>query len=181
MLQLRVEQDYRDHLGPDEVYPGLTEHEAAQAAVAERRNNLRAPVIKSGKIVVGEGSSQSVFNCLVLDESPSGVLVDLGTLVILPAEVKVQFSGGATYLARRRWGVGSRVGLEFIGGQIVTTETSERMLKVADVLERQGVVAAVGTLRGARFFDHEELRKVGEALEAAYYRMEAILTGKQSI
>jgi hypothetical protein len=92
----------------------------------------------------------------------------------------LQLSGGATYLARRRWGLGTRVGLEFLGGQIITGETALRMMKISDVLQTQGVVAAVGTLRGARFFDHVELRKAAEDSEAAYYRLEAILTGRQS-
>jgi len=178
MMQRNLLDNYMDRLGPDEVYPGLTEREAAQAALAERRSASRAPVIKSAKIMVGDSMSQSIFNCLVLDESATGVLVDLGTLVILPAEVTVQLGGGGTYLARRRWGVGTRVGLEFIGSQIVSDETASRMGKIAGLLQAQGIGAAIGTLRAARFFDHAELRKAAEDAESAYYRLEAILTGR---
>jgi hypothetical protein len=77
--------------------------------------------------------------------------------------------------------MGSRVGLELIGGQIISGETALRMMKMADVLQTQGVTAAVGTLRGARFFDHAELRKAAEECQAAYDRLEAILTGRQAI
>jgi len=178
MLPNKLYANDTDRLGPDDVYPGLTEREATQAAIAERRSASRVPVIKSAKIIVGESPSQSVYNCLVLDESPNGVLVDLGTLIILPAEVMLQIGGGATYLARRRWGVGTRVGLEFMGGQVISGETALRMMKIADVLHTQGVTAAVGTLRGARFFDHVELKKAAEECEAAYHRLEAILTGR---
>lgn len=47
--------------------------ETTQSMLAERRNVTRIPVIKSAKLVVGEGYSQGVYNCLVLDESPGGI------------------------------------------------------------------------------------------------------------
>jgi len=181
MLQHKTHNAYLDHLGPDEVYPGLNEREAAEAALAERRFSSRLPVIKSAKIIVGSGASQSIFNCLILDESPTGVLIDLGTLIILPAEVTLQMNGGGTYLTRRCWGMGTRAGLEFVGGQIISADTANRMQKVAELLESQGVGAAVGTLRSSRFFDHAELRRAAEDAEAAYARLEAILTGRTAM
>ena len=54
-----------------------------------------------------------------------------------------------------------------------------RMRKMADVLQAQGVVGAVATLRAARFFDHAELRRAAEEAEAAYFRFEAILSGRE--
>ncbi len=99
---------------------------------------------------------------------------------ILPDEVTLQLNTGATYRARRAWGVGTKAGLEFIGGQIVTDETAQRMLKTGDVLKTQGVPAAVATLRAARFFDHSELRKLAEEAEAVYFRLEAMLAGKHT-
>jgi hypothetical protein len=151
------------------------------AILAERRNAARIPVIKSAKIACGEGASKGVFNCLVLDESDKGVLVDLGTLVNLPDEVTLQFGGGATYVARRRWSAGTKAGLEFVGAQVITGETALRMMKLADILLTQGTIAAVSTLRASRFFDHAELRRAAEEAEAAYLRLEAILTGQQFI
>jgi hypothetical protein len=147
--------------------------------ISERRNASRVPVIKSAKISVGLGGAQGIFNCLVLDESQSGVLVDLGTMVNLPDEVTLHMNSGATYLARRCWSAGTKAGLAFIGGQIVTGETVMRMRKMADVLQAQGVVGAVATLRAARFFDHAELRRAAEEAEAAYFRFEAILSGRE--
>ena len=93
----------------------------------------------------------------------------------------LQLGGGATYQAKRRWSVGTKAGLEFAGGQIMTAETSMRMARMADILQRQGVTAAVATLRAAHFFQHEELRRVAEAAEAAAQTLEAVLTGHQPI
>ena len=151
------------------------------AALAERRGGSRRPVIRSAKIFTSANGGSGVFNCLILDQSNAGVLVDMGTLAELPEEVMLQMSGGASYLARRCWAAGTKAGLEFIGGQILTEETSQRMARIADVLQRQGVAAAVATLRTARFLDHEELRRIAEAAEAAVQRLEAVLTGQEPI
>ncbi len=151
------------------------------AALAERRGDSRRPVIRSAKIFIGANGGGGVFNCLILDQSSAGVLVDMGTLAELPEEVTLQMSGGASYLARRCWAVGTKAGLEFIGGQIVTEETSQRMARIAEVLQRQGVGAAVATLRAARFLDHDKLRQIAEAAEAAVQRLEAALTGQEPI
>ena len=156
---------------------GVTE-KSTRAAQVERRAVSRVPVIKSAKILCGEGASQSIYNCLILDESATGVLADLGTLVPLADEATLQMNGGPTYLVRRRWAVGTKAGLEFIGGQIISEETATRMKKIADLLQSQGVPAAVCTLRGARFFEYEELRRAAEDTEAAFRRLEALLNGK---
>lgn len=157
---------------------GRVEHLALKepAGSADRRGAPRAPVIRSAKLTLGPG--QGVLDCLVLDESPSGLMVDLGALLPLPEEVTVHLQGGATYLARRRWMAGTKAGLEFIGAQIITGETALRMMKLADVLHAQGLRAAVATLRAARYFDQPELRRIADEAEAAYLRLEAMLTGR---
>ncbi|HQT46504.1 MAG TPA: hypothetical protein PLY97_04705 [Acidocella sp.] len=131
--------------------------------------------------MLGAGYEHGAYNCLVLDESATGVLVDMGMVVNLPEEVTVQLQGGGTYLARRRWAVGSKAGLEFIGGQRITSDVALRMAKIADVLNIQGVVPAVATLRAARFFDNAELRRAAEQAEAAQLRLEAMLNGREVI
>jgi acetolactate synthase small subunit len=55
------------------------------------------------------------------------------------------------------------------------------MMKLSDILQTQGVVAAVSTLRASRFFNHEELRRIAEEAERAFSRLEAVLDGRQSI
>src|ERR1700757_404841 len=84
----------------------------------DRRRASRIPVIKSAKISIGGDDLYSMYNCLVLDESEHGVLVDLGTAVELPPQVTLEING-ASYHAKRCWSVGSKAGLEFMGGQII--------------------------------------------------------------
>ena len=145
------------------------------AAQDERRRDRRKPVIKSAKIIFNELGS--VLNCYVLDESSGGVQVDLGAIVDLPDDLTIQFGTGATYLARRCWTAGTKVGLEFTSGQLVNEETSTRMRKIAELLHAQGLAAAVRTLRAARFFDHEELRRAATEAEAAMARFMTMLQG----
>lgn len=163
--------------GQQKADPERPEAKTARASWADRRNAVRVPVIKSAKIDVGPGVLQATFDCLVLDESMHGVLVDLGTMVKLPEAVTVRLQGGGTYSARLRWARGTKAGLEFTSGQVMTAETALRMMKIADVLQTQGVIAAVSTLRAARFFDHVQLQRVAEEAEVVYRRLEALLTG----
>ncbi len=143
--------------------------------MAERRSAPRSPVIKSAKLVFGDASV--VYDCLVLDESTGGVMVDLGTMIKVPEEVTIRFSGGAAYRAQRCWTAGTRAGLKFDGSQIVTQETALRMKKTAEILEIQGLPAAMQTLRVGRFFDNAELRRAAEEAEAAMARLQTVLGG----
>jgi hypothetical protein len=96
----------------------------------------------------------------------------------VPEEVTIQFITGPIFEAERRWSSGTKAGLQFKGGQVVTAEIARRMEKIADILRFQGLAAAVATLRTARFFDNQELRRAAEEAEAAYARFEARLQGK---
>ena len=145
---------------------------------AERRHSARLPVIKSGKIIIGNSMSQGVYNCLVLDESASGVLVDLGMLLDLPDEMRLQVGNGGTYVARKRWAVGTKAGLEFLGESMVSEDVWVQMTKIAVQLKHQGVCAAAGALRGVQFFENAALRDAAEEAEAAYLRLEALLTNR---
>jgi hypothetical protein len=149
--------------------------EASEASHADRRKHARERVLKAAKIIFGGGDS--VFNCLVLDESPDGIFVDLGAIVALPPEVTVQYGSGAAFRAQRRWSTGSKVGFQFIGPQIITHETARRMQVVAEIMKNHGLPAAMQTLRVAQFFDNAELRRAAEAAEAATRRLDAVLAG----
>jgi len=141
----------------------------------DRRRHAREKVLRAAKVIFGGGDS--IYNCLVLDESPEGVFVDMGAVVSLPPEVTVQFSTGATFRAARRWSTGSRIGFQFVGPQIITHEMAQRMKVVADILEHHGMAAAMQTLRVAQFFDNAELRRAAEAADAAVRRLELMLSG----
>jgi hypothetical protein len=139
----------------------------------ERRIAARVPVIRSAKLICGP--AEGIFDCLVLDQSASGVLIDLGAMVALPDELTIQFSGGAAFLAHRAWAAGTKAGLHLVGAQLLTEQAAQRMKNAADLLEMQALPAVVSTLRAARFLDHLELRRLAEEAEAAYLRFETFL------
>jgi hypothetical protein len=141
----------------------------------ERRQQPRERVLKAAKIVFGGGDS--IFNCLILDESPEGIFVDMGAVLALPNEVVIQYASGAAFRAVRRWATGSKVGFQFVGPQIIGHETARRMQMVAEIMKNHGMTAAMQTLRVAQFFDNLELRRTAEAAEAALRRLDAVLAG----
>lgn len=152
-------------------------NDAAPNEHFERRRHVREKVLKAAKIICGGGDS--IFNCLVLDESPEGIFVDMGGAYTLPAEVTIQFNSGAAFRAVRRWSTGTRIGFQFVGPQIVDHETANRMQAVAEILRNHGMAAAMQTLRVAQYFDNLELRRVAETAEAEYRRLEAALAGER--
>lgn len=143
----------------------------------ERRHAVRVPVIKSARIVSAGDGGQSVYNCLVLDESAAGVLVDLGAMFPLPEEMVLHMTGGASYKARRCWAVGTKAGLAFTGPQMLSAETVEKMNQLGGMLLAQGLPATLAALRAQGFFASEELRRAAEAAEVAYGRLESVLMG----
>ena len=149
---------------------------SACAAPAERRDTARNKVIKSAKLVFG--AAHSVYDCLVLDESAGGALIDLGAMIALPERLTIQFNNGAAYPAERRWAAGTKAGLRFTGGQIISDDAAQRMHKIAGILQVQGLPIAMQLLRSARFLDNAELRRAAEEAEAAFIRLERFLTGR---
>jgi len=148
-----------------------------EQAAAERRRGGRASVIRSAKVICG--ASESVFDGLVLEQSSTGLQMDFGTVVNVPDVVTIQFAGGASFLARRAWTNGTRAGFALEGGQLLTAEMAERMRRFAHLLETQGVVIAVSTMRSARFLDHGVLRQLAEEAETAYMRLESFLQSQR--
>src|SRR5271165_3280027 len=80
----------------------------AGAGLVERRSVPRVPVIKSAKLLLGNAYNESVYNCLVLNEAANGVLVDLGSIFVLPEEMVLQMASGPTHRVRRCWSAGSK-------------------------------------------------------------------------
>jgi hypothetical protein len=165
-------QDITQSAGGDG--PGLPD---GQRAMIERRRSVRVPVLKGAKIIFAGG--HSMYNCLVMDESAEGAFVDLGQVVPIPDEVIMQFTSGATYRAQRRWSKGTKMGFEFIGGQIISHETASRLVVIRDILKNHGLPAAMKTLRSANFFDNLDLRKTAEEAEASQNRLDAALAGNK--
>ncbi len=175
--QAQASHTQAHHTPAAQVRPSRAEGEQTHFALAERRNAMRVPVIKSAKIIAGGEVNQSIYNCLVLDESPSGVLVDLGAMFSLPEEVSLHMTGGACYKARRCWAVGTKMGLAFIGPQTLSPETTEKLAQLGRMMQAQGLPATMAALRAQRFFESDELRRAAEAAEASYHRLETVLLG----
>jgi hypothetical protein len=144
----------------------------------ERRASPRSPVIRSAQLVFDQ--SNVVYDCLVLDESAGGVMIDLGAMIKVPEDVTIRFNSGGAFPAQRRWASGTRAGFKFTGAQIISQETALRMKKAADILEIQGLGPAMQMLRTVRFLDNEELRRAAEDAESAMLRLQAVLTGRVS-
>ncbi len=176
---IQVDQVQADSAKTDQSKQIWPAYEAGTThfTLAERRNAMRVPVIKSAKIVTGGDAGQSVYNCLVLDESPSGVLVDLGAMFNLPEEVSLHMTGGASYKARRCWAVGTKAGLAFTGPQVLSPETVEKLAQLGRMMQAQGLPAAMAALRAQKFFESEDIRRAAESAEAAYHRLETVLLG----
>lgn len=149
----------------------------AGAVPMERRAATRIPVIKSAKLLLGNAYNGSVYNCLVLDEAANGVLVDLGSIFVLPEEMVLQMAHGPSYRVRRCWSAGSKFGLEFIGGPLVSAETGTKMASLGRAVWTQAIPFVIAELRSQRFFGRDDVRCVAEEAEAAYRKLEAKLTG----
>lgn len=146
-----------------------------QSILAERRNVSRIPVIKSAKLIVGDGVSQGIYNCLVLDESAGGALIDLGAVFTLPEEVIIHTMSGTKRRAKRRWAVGTKMGLEYIGQQLVSEEALQQMAEIAKLMSAQDLPTGIAAMRARQFFNRADLREAAEDAEAAYYKLEAML------
>lgn len=162
----------RNYTGPMAAADGRTQ---ADSGWAERRSAARMPVIKSAKLLLGSDFSQSVINCLVLDEAANGVLVDLGSTFLLPEEMVLQMASGPSYRVRRRWSAGSKFGLEFMGGPLVSKEAGAQMAELGRALWTKPIPLVIADVRAQRFFGHEELRQAAEEAEAAYRKLEQVL------
>jgi hypothetical protein len=149
-------------------------------AAAEGRRAKRQRVLKRAQLVVG--FSGSTFDCLIIDETPFGILLETPLMMMhVPELVKLRFVDGTTFEARRRWSVGNKIGLEFAGSQAFEgTATFEGAIlaqrrAAGEVLRRQGLTAAVCLLREAGFFQSAELQSAAEAAGIALARLEAML------
>ena len=155
--------------------PVFKTSEVSESIMTERRNLSRIPVIKSAKLMVGDGYSQGVYDCLVLDESLGGALIDLGAVFVLPEEVILHLMGGAMRRARRCWAVGAKVGLAYIGEPLISDEAIQEMAEIANLIRAQGLPTGIAAMRAQKFFNHNDLREAAEEAEAAYYKLETIL------
>jgi hypothetical protein len=172
------EQQQGEKLWVNGGKPRKEDNDASRIDGPQRRRWPRTHVIKSAKLLF---DTHRLLDCLVLNESAGGVMVDLGTMVTLPYDMTIQFSNGASFPAQRRWAEGTKAGLAFTGSQIIREDSAQRMRNMAEILQSQGLAATIETLRMARFFDNSALRQAAEEAEAAQARFKALLLGRSGV
>lgn len=145
--------------------------EPAHALTDSQRAELRKRVLKGAKLVFNGG----LIDCTVLNISPKGALVSLPTPMPLPEHVALHLSGGVIYQARRRWGRGQRVGLEFEGGPSLSAPAAVRTLPFYEALREISPDQVLAGLRAERCFDDPVLSDLAQNLGAAYAALVAAL------
>jgi hypothetical protein len=77
-----------------------------------RRIKPRARTLKSGKLFFG-GFHKTVFDCLVLDISDTGVRIETAVMIDAPETAFLQIQEDMIGPMKRRWAAGNQIGFEF--------------------------------------------------------------------
>lgn len=139
----------------------------------DNRRSRRRQVLKTGQIILGFAGS--TIDCLIVDETSQGVGIETAVMTDLPERLRLKIAGGAAFDAIRRWSIGSRVGVEFVGPKIPGDAASRQKKDVLMALKSQGAQAAALMLRDLDYFKDADLRTAMEEAEAAYQRLAAML------
>jgi len=139
----------------------------------EHRRAERQRVLKMAQLVYGPPGTP--IECLVIDESRLGVMLETLELADVPERVKIRFIGGPTFAALRRWASGNKIGLEFAGLFPEDEATKRQVRAIKQVLKDIGVHAAVHMLREFEFFENSQLQTAAEEAEIAIARLESAL------
>ncbi len=144
----------------------------------ERRKIPRKQVRTKAKLIID--SDGTVLNCVVLNLTEEGAMVDvdIDSGISMATVAALQLETGGTFLAKPKWAAEAKIGLNFVGGQIISGETARRMRAAADVLDDRGIMAAIETIRLADNFNVKELRHLGNEAEASIIRLRAFLVGE---
>ena len=154
--------------------PAVSEPAApTQDTAADQRRTKRQRVLKMAELVFDAAGTS--IDCVIIDESCFGVMLETMAITEIPERVKLRFVGGPTLAALRRWANGNKIGLEF-AGLFPEDEASKRQARaVKNVLKEACVHAAVQMLREFDFFENAELRLAAEEAEIAIARLESAL------
>jgi hypothetical protein len=141
----------------------------------DRRRIRRRRVIKAATLFFG--FSGSSIDCEILDESPYGMLVDTSVMVPVPDQLAIRLDDGPMSHVIRRWALGTKIGLELVGPQVVDMPTRVRMKSILEILDAHGLAAALAILNAARFFDNAELREAAEEAGGGMAKLRIVLEG----
>ena len=139
---------------------------------AEQRHGNRKGFLKRAQVIDGG----AVFDCVVENMSASGAKLRFGNPTSLPAAFALRFPDGTSHAARRRWSLGTAVGIEFEGdGPAAEAERRHMAEAVREASLAADPAAVLRLLRGAWFFGDEALRRAAADLELAQVRFTAAL------
>jgi hypothetical protein len=141
----------------------------------ERRRAQRRRVIKGARLIFGFAGSS--IDCRVIDESDLGLLVDTENVTQVPHLLAIRLDNGALFHVVKRWAIGTKIGLEIAGPQIIDNATHVRMQSVLDVLETHGVDAALEILAKEKCFEIGRVRRAAEDVQIAVATLKAVLAG----
>jgi hypothetical protein len=77
-----------------------------------RRSKPRARTLKSGKLFFG-GFHKTVFDCLILDLSETGVRIETAVMIDVPETAFLQIQDEMIGPMKKRWASGNQIGFEF--------------------------------------------------------------------
>ena len=138
----------------------------------DKRHEARKATLKRAQVVF-DGAG---MDCIVENMSNSGARVRFGNPIALPNVLALRFHDGTSHPARRCWGRGEVVGLEFSGeGPAAEAERRHLARAVQDAVAAADPGEAVRLLRHVWFFGDENLRRAAEALEVARARFVSAL------
>ena len=81
----------------------------------EQRHHARAHILRRGKIVFRRG--YGAIDCVVLDVSPQGARLRVGSWLGLPESFQLRIENGAVHEARVRYRNVEEIGVQFVDGQ----------------------------------------------------------------
>ena len=79
---------------------------------SEQRHQMRAHVLRRGKIVFHRG--HAAIDCVVLDVSPEGARPRVGAWLDLPERFELRIESGAVHEARVRYRHLEEIGVQFV-------------------------------------------------------------------
>jgi hypothetical protein len=140
------------------------------ATQPDRRLVRRERVLKNGRMIFGLGGSS--MDCRIINETPNGLLVETGVVVAVPDQLAIRLDDGKIFHVIRRWAMGTRIGLELVGPQVVDEATCLRMHSILTILQSHGLPAALAILRAGRFFDNDRLKQAAENAGSALTKLQ---------
>jgi hypothetical protein len=139
----------------------------------ERRSETRRRRGERATLTFGTAS----VDCTVLDVSPGGAQVRLGSAAIVPTQVILHFQQGDAFAARRLWTLKDQIGLLFDNAAPLIQGNVPVAAAALDALPADGLDGCLGILRAAGFLDNFGLSEAAREAEAAYARLRDVLGG----